>query len=188
MEIEDIHKNTKLLINGVPYNVDEADFMKPGKGRAIYRLRLRNLLDGSTVDRTYHSGERVEEAHTTNLEGQYLYKDAEHYLFMNTETFEQFFIDKSLLGEKKDFLKEGMVVSILMMGDKAIDITLPIFVELEVVESGVATKAATITPQTKAAVLETGYTAAVPAFIKEGDIIKIDTRTGAYVERVVTKK
>jgi len=107
---------------------------------------------------------------------------------MNTETFEQHFIAEAQLGNKKEFLKEGMVVSILMMGDKPIDITLPIFVELRIVESEVATKTGTISPQTKSAVLETGYTIAVPAFVKEGDIIKVDTRSGAYVERVGTKK
>ena len=188
MEIEDIHKNAKLLINGISYNVDEAEFMKPGKGRAIYRVKLRNLVDGSTADRTYHSGEKVEEAHTTNLKGQYLYKEGEHYVFMNTETFEQLFIDEKLLGNKKDFLKDGTVVSILLMGDKPIDITPPTFVELKIVESDVTTKTGTITPQTKSAVLETGYTIAVPAFVKEGDIIKVDTRTGEYVERVGAKK
>jgi elongation factor P len=188
MDIEDIRKNVKLLIDGIPYNVDEAEFMKPGKGRAIYRLKLRNLLDDSVVDRTYHSGEKVEEAHTTNLEGQYLYNEGEHYIFMNTETFEQHFITEAQLGDKKNFLKEGMVIAILMMGEKPIDITLPTFVELKVIESGVATKTGTITPQTKAATLETGYTISVPAFIKEGDILKIDTRTGTYVERVGTKK
>jgi elongation factor P len=188
MEIEDIHKNAKLLIDGIPYNVDEAEFMKPGKGRAIYRLRLRNLLDGSIADRTYHSGEKVEEAYTTSHDEQYLYKEGEHYVFMDTETFEQLFIDEKLLGNKKDFLKEGMVVSILMMGDKPIDIAPPTFVELKVVESGVATKTGRISPETKSAVLETGYTIAVPAFVKEGDIIKVDTRTGTYVERVGTKK
>lgn len=188
MEIEDIRKNVKLLIEGTPYNVDEAEFMKPGKGRAIYRLKLRNLLDGSTVDRTYHSGEKVEEAHTINFEGQYLYQEGEHYVFMNTETFEQNFIDEKLVGNKNNFLKEGMVVTLLMMGERPIDITLPIFVELRVIESGVATKTGTITPQMKSATLETGYTIAVPAFVKEGDILKVDTRTETYVERVGTKK
>ena len=188
MDISDVHKNSKLLVDGIPYNVEEAEFMKPGKGRAIYRLKLRNLLDGSTADRTYHSGGKVEEAYTTNNEEQYLYKEGEQYVFMNTETFEQHFIAEAQLGNKKEFLKEGMVVSILMMGDNPIDITLPIFVELRVVESDVATKTGTITAQTKSAVLETGYTIAVPAFVKEGDIIKVDTRSGAYVERVGTKK
>ncbi len=188
MDISGVHKNVKLLIDGIPYNVDEAEFMKPGKGRAIYRLKLRNLLDGSTADRTYHSGEKVEEAHTTSQEEQYLYKEGEHYVFMNTETFEQNFITEAELGNKKNFLKDGMVVAMLMMGDKPIDITLPTFVELRVIESGVATKTGTVTPQTKSAILETGYTIAVPAFVKEGDIIKVDTRTGTYVERIVTKK
>ena len=188
MDIEDIRKNVKLLIDGILYNIEEAEFMKPGKGRAIYRLKLRNLLDGSTVDRTYHSGEKVEEAHTTNFEGQYLYQESEHYVFMNTETFEQNFIDEKLLGNKKNFLKEGMVVALLMMGEKPIDITLPTFVELRVVETGVATKTGTVTPQTKSAILETGYIVTVPAFVKESDILKVDTRTGTYVERLGTKK
>jgi elongation factor P len=109
-------------------------------------------------------------------------------VFMNTETFEQLFIDEKPLGNKKGFLKEGTVVAMLMMGDKPIDIILPTFVELKIVESERGIKAGTITPQTKSAVLETGYNIAVPAFIKEGDIIKVDTRTGEYVERISTKK
>ena len=188
MEIEDIRKNVKILIDGIPYNVDETDFMKPGKGRAIYRLKLRNLLNRSTIDRTFHSGEKVEEAQTSNLEGQYLYKDGENYVFMNTETFEQFYIEEELLGNKKDFLKEGTVVALLMLVDKPIDITLPTFVELKVVESGFSNRTNTISPQMKSAVLETGYAIGVPAFIKEGDILKVDTRTGVYVERVGAKK
>lgn len=188
MEIEDIRKNVKILIDGIPYNTEDVEFMKPGKGRAIYRLKLRNLLDGSSADRTYHSGGRVEEVYTTNINGQYLYNDGEHYIFMNTETFDQILIDDKLLGNKRNFLKENIVVSILMINDKPIDITPPTFVELKVVESGAATKTGTITPQTKSAILETGYTIAVPAFVKEGDIIKIDTRTGVYVERVDTRK
>jgi elongation factor P len=188
MEISDVRKNTKLLVDGVLYNVEEAEFMKPGKGRSIYRLKLRNLRDGSTSDRTYRSGEKVEEAHTTSEEAQYLYKEGEQYIFMNTATFEQHFIPEELVGQKKNFLKEGMVVTMLMMDDLPIDITLPITVELLVVESEIATKTATITPQTKATVLETGYVIETPAFVKEGDIIKVDTRTGTYVERVTTKK
>ena len=188
MEIGDIHKNSKILIDGVPYNVIGADFMKPGKGRAIYRLKLRNLFNDSTLDRTYHSGEKVEEAHTTTIEGQYLYKDDENFVFMNTETFEQFFIDENLLGDKKNFLQDGMVVTVLMMGEKPIDITLPTSVELKIVQSEIAVKANTVAPQMKAATLETGYIIAVPAFIKDGDVIKVDTRTGEYVERITTKK
>lgn len=188
MDIADIHKNSKILVDGVPYSVEDADFMKPGKGRAIYRLKLRNLLNGSTADRTYHSGTKVEEAQITTQEEQYLYREGEQYVFMNTETFEQHFIEEIQLETKKGFLKEGVVVTMLMLGDKPIDITLPMFVELKVVESDVATKTGRVSPEMKAAILETGYTIAVPPFVKEGDILKIDTRTGTYVERVVTKK
>jgi elongation factor P len=188
MHIEDVHKNSKLLIDGIPYNVDDVDFVKPGKGRAIYRIRLRNLRDNTVLDRTFHSGDTVEEVYITTHEEQYLYQEGDHYVFMNTETFDQRLISEQILGGKKQFLKEGTMVTVTMMGDEVIDIILPTFVELAVVGSEITTKTATITPQNKAAVLETGYTIGVPIFIKEGDIIKVDTRTGAYVERVNIRK
>ncbi len=188
MEIEDVRRNTKLLIDGIPYNVVEAEFTKPGKGRAIYRLKLQNLLDAGTLDRTFHSGERVDEAPIATNEMQYLYREGEQYIFMNSETFEQHFIAEEQIGDKKNFLKEGTVVIVVMMNDRPIDITLPTFVELKVVRSDVTGKADTITSQNKAAVLETGYTIGVPTFVKEGDILKVDTRTGTYVERVGAKK
>ncbi len=187
MNIEDVHKNSKLLIDSIPYNVDDADFMKPGKGHAIYRLKLRNLLDNSTLDRTYHSGDKVEEAVINNIEMQYLYEEADHYVFMDTTTFEQHFISKKLIGDKKYYLKEGTIVTVLMLEDKPIDFNPPTFVELKVTGSATTSKTDTITAQTKAVVLETGYTIGAPTFIKEGDILKVDTRTGTYVERVTRK-
>jgi len=187
-DIEDIRKNSKILINSIPYNVEDLEFMKPGKGRAIYRLKLRNLQDGSTVERTYHSSESVDEVHVTSQEMQYLYKQDEHYVFMNTETFEQTFLDESLIGNKKGFMKDGTIVNVLLMGEKALDITLPNFVELKVVESAVSNKTDTVTNQAKMVLMETGVNLGVPTFIKEGDILKIDTRTGTYVERVTAKK
>jgi len=188
MDIEDVHKNAKLMIEGKPFNVDDVDFVKPGKGRAIYRLKLRNLRDGSTLDRTYHSSEKVEEVVVGTHEEQYLYKENDAFVFMNTENFEQRQLPESLIGERAAFLKEGTIVTVLMVGDEPIEVTLPTFVELQVTGSEIATKTATITPQNKAARVETGATIGVPIFIKEGDIIKIDTRTGAYVERVTTRK
>lgn len=187
-DISDVRKNTRLMIDGVPYNVEDADFMKPGKGRAIYRLKLRNILTGNTIDRTYHSADKVEQAHLTYSEMQYLYKEEEHYVFMNTETFEQHFLAEDQLPNKKYFLKEGIVVNAVMLADKPIDINLPNFVELQVVQGGVTTRTDTITAQMKSATVETGYTIQVPNFVKEGDIIKVDTRTGAYAERVSAKK
>jgi elongation factor P len=188
MEISDVRKNTKILIDGALYNVDEAEFTKPGKGRSVYRLRLRNLRDGGVTDRTYRSGDKVDEAHLTTEEEQYLYHEGDQYIFMNKANFEQHAVSESLLGIKKNFLKEGMEVIALMMGDEPIDIQLPITIDLKVVETEVSTKTATITPQNKNSVVETGYKVGTPNFIKVGDVIKIDTRTGNYLERVSTGK
>ncbi|OGO43338.1 MAG: elongation factor P [Chloroflexi bacterium RBG_16_58_8] len=188
MEISDVRKSTKLIIDGVLYNVEEAEFTKPGKGRSIYRLRLKNLRDGGTIDRTYRSGEKVEDAHLETLEAQYLYRESDQYVFMNTETFDQLFISEKMMGDKSNFLKEGMVIILLMMGDEPIDITMPITIELKVVETEISTKTATITPQSKTSVLETGYHIDTPTFVKAGDIIKVDTRSGTYIERVNAAK
>ena len=188
IDIGNVRKNSKLLINKIPFNVDDVEFMKPGKGRAIYRLRLRNLFDNSTIDSTYHSGEKVELADVASHEIQYLYNEGAHYVFMDIESFEQYFISDKIIGDKKNYLKDGMVVNGLMMDKNPIDIMLPNFVELKVVESTVTARADTITAQNKSVVMETGLTMGVPVFIKEGDVIKIDTRTGVYVERITGKK
>ena len=184
MEISAARKNTKLTIDGILYNVEEAEFTKPGKGQSIYRLKLRNLRDGGVINRTYRSGDKVDEVRTTSQEEQYLYQDGDQYVFMNSENYEQITIPEELIGDKKYFLKEGMVVVMLMAEDRPIDVTLPITVDLKVVQSEITSKTATITAQMKQSVLETGYAIGTPTFIKEGDVIRVDTRTGAYVERV----
>jgi elongation factor P len=119
---------------------------------------------------------------------QYLYKEGDHYVFMNTSTFDQTFVTESQMGDKINFIKEGVLVNVQLLEDRPIDITIPVFVELAVVETGSAIKAATVTAQYKSAKLETGHSIDVPSFIKEGDFLKIDTRTGAYVERLSVKK
>jgi elongation factor P len=189
MNIEEVHKNSKLLINKIPYNVDNAEFMKPGKGCAIYRLRLKNLFNLSTLDITFHSGDKVEEVRITGQDMQYLYKETDHYVFMNTQTFEQLLVTEKQMGDRVRWLREGTVVNVQLMDDTIpLDIGIPTFMELAVVETGMAIKSATVTQQTKSAKLETGAVIDVPPFIKEGDVLKIDTRTGAYVERVNAKK
>lgn len=187
MEIEDVRKNTKLLLNDVPHGVVEVDFVKPGKGQAIYRLKLKNLLNNSVISRTFRSGDSIKEVVTTTNKEQYLYREGNQYVFMDTETFEQHSIEEEKLGDSKKFLKEGTEVMVLMMGDEPLEVTLPTLVELKIVESTLTTRTDTITAQTKPAVLETGYTINVPTFVKEGDIIRVDTRTGTYVERASTK-
>ena len=188
MEISDVRKNVKLQIDGTLYNVEDADFTKPGKGQSIYRLKLRNLRDGGITNRTYRSGDKVDEVRTTSQEEQYLYKDNDQYVFMNSQTFEQITISEKLIGDKKNYLKEGAVVVVLMWGEQPLDIAMPITVDLKVIETEISSKTATITAQNKQSILETGYTIGTPTFIKEGDIIRVDTRTGAYVERVNAPK
>jgi elongation factor P len=188
MEISGVHRNSKLIIDGALYNVEESEFTKPGKGRSVYKLRLKNLRDGRVIDRTYRSGEDVEEARLDTQSEQYLYHENDQYFFMDIKTYDQHAVPEDLLGIKKNFLKEGMEVVMLMMGDEPIDVQLPITIDLKVIETEISTKTATITPQNKSSVVETGYKVGTPSFIKVGDIIKIDTRTGNYLERVSTGK
>ena len=184
MEISSVKKNTKLTIDGILYNVEDADFTKPGKGQSVYRLKLRNLKDGGITNRTYRSGDKVDDVRTTSVEMQYLYKDNDQFVFMDSVTFEQISVSGELMGDQQHYLKEATTVTMLMADDQPIGVTLPITVDLKVVQTEISTKTATITPQNKQSVLETGYTIGTPTFIKEGDIIKVDTRTGQYVERV----
>jgi elongation factor P len=188
LDIGEVSRNTKFLINGVPFAVEDVKFVKPGKGRAMYYLKLRNLFDSTTREQTYHSGDKVEEVRVSSSEMQYLYKEGDHYVFMDNETFEQHSVSKGLLGTKSQFLKEGMVVTVSVMEGKVLEVTLPKFVELAVVSGAASTKTDTITAQSKMVELETGGILAVPPFVKEGDIVKVDTRTNTYVERVTTKK
>jgi elongation factor P len=188
MEIEDVRKNTKIVIDGVLYNIVDVDFTKPGKGRSIYRLRMENMRGSGVIDRTFRSGERVDEARLDTQNEQYLYREGDNYIFMDVKTYDQHPVPGELLGIKKNFLKEGMDVVMLMYGDEPIDVTLPITIDLKVIETEISTKTATITPQMKSSVVETGYRVDTPSFIKVGDVIKIDTRSGNYVERASTGK
>ena len=188
MDIAEVSRNTKLSINGVPFAVEDVKFVKPGKGRAMYHLRLRNLFDGTSRDQTYHSGDKVEEVHVSSNEMQYLYKEGDHYVFMDNENFEQHSVPKELLGTRSQFLKEGLVATVSVMEGRILEVIIPKFVELTVAKGAASTKTDTVTAQLKMVELETGVTLAVPPFVKEGDIVKVDTRTSTYVERVSTKK
>jgi elongation factor P len=187
VNVEEVTKNTKILIDRTPFAVETVEFVKPGKGRAIYKYRLRNLLSGNVLDVTMHSGEKVEETAVTMHEMQFLFKEGDNYIFMDNSSFEQMPMTKDQLGDKGGFLKEGTPVIIMMWEDRPIDIQLPKVVELKVVETSASLKGATITAQNKEGKLETGLTIGVPAFVKEGDIIKVDTRNGTYIERVGSK-
>jgi elongation factor P len=185
-EISGIKKNTKILIDGALYNVVDVEFTKPGKGRSVYRLRMENMRDGGVTERAYRSGEKLDTAQMNTEDEQYLYREGEDYIFMNKQTYDQHPLSSKLLGIKANFLKEGQEVVMLMMGDEPIDVQLPLTIDLKVIETEAAMKSATITAQNKESVVETGFKLGTPPFIKVGDVIKIDTRTGNYVERVST--
>jgi elongation factor P len=187
VNIEEVTKNTKILIDNTPFSVETVEFVKPGKGRAIYKFRLRNLFSGNVLDITYHSGEKVEETTVTIHEMQYLFKEGDNYVFMDNSSFEQMPMTQAQVGDKGGFLKEGTPVVVMMWNERPIDLQLPKIVELKVMETSASLKGATITAQMKEGKLETGMTVGVPSFVKEGDIIRVDTRSGNYIERVGSK-
>ncbi len=180
----DFKGGLKIEIDGAPYVIVEHQHVKPGKGGAFVRTRLRNLKTGNSLERTFRSGEKFELADIVEQEMQFLYAQGEESHFMNTETYEQLFLTADQVGTSKDFLKEGMTVMVLFYKGKAMGMELPNFVELKVVEAAAGVKGDTATGATKLAKLETGGQVKVPLYIEEGTVIKIDTRTGAYVERI----
>ncbi|MDP4856454.1 MAG: elongation factor P [Desulfobacterales bacterium] len=179
-----LRKGLKLEIDGEPYIVVQFEFVKPGKGQALYKCRLKNMITGSQFDRTYRSGEKFNEANLEETEMEYLYFDGEHYCFMNTSNYEQELLSESQVGEAKNFLKENTVCNVLMFDRKPIGITLPFFIELKITKADPWAKGDTASGDSKPATLETGTVIQVPPFVDEGEVVRIDTRTGNYVERV----
>lgn len=184
LDSSDLRKGLKLEIDGDPYIVVQFDFVKPGKGQALYKCRLKNMITGAQFDRTYRSGEKFNEANLEEVEMEYLYFDGEHYCFMNTSNYEQDLLSAEQVGEAKNFLKENTVCNVLLFDRRAIGISLPFFVELKIVQADPWVKGDTASGDSKPATLETGYVIQVPPFVEEGELVRIDTRTGNYVERV----
>lgn len=180
----DFKKGLKIEFNGEPYEIIDFQHVKMGRGGAIVRTKMKNLKTGYVMENTFRSGEKVERPNLEEKEMQFLYKSDNDYIFMDNETYEQINIPESLVGDNKDYLLENMNVKILFFQGNAIGIEIPTFVELKVVETVPGIKGDTVSGGGKPAKLETGATIQVPLFINEGDIIKIDTRTGTYIERV----
>jgi elongation factor P len=180
----DLRKGLKITIDNEPYIITAFDFAKPGKGQALYRTKMKNMITGSTLDRTYRSGESFEPANLEDRVMTYLYKEDTHYTFMDSQTFEQVSIDESALGDAKYFLIDNMQVDVLLFREKAIGVNLPNFVNLRVIATEQWAKGDTSGSDSKPATVETGYTLRVPPFIEEGELITIDTRTGEYSTRV----
>jgi elongation factor P len=184
VDVSELKKNVKLEIDGAPWVVTEFQFVKPGKGQGLYKCRIKNLLTGAMVDRTWRSGERLQLANVESRKFQFLYVNGEVFTFMDNQSYEQVELAADLVGDDRNFLLDQLPVDILFYNERAVGITLPSHVVLTVVDAEPGVKGDTATNVTKAATLQTGAVVQVPLFIKVGDTLKIDTRSGEYVERV----
>ncbi len=183
MDVSDLRKGQKVVIDGDPWVVAEYQFVKPGKGQALYKCKMKNMVSGALVDRTYRSGEKFEKADLEESRMQYLYTDGDFH-FMNNESYEQLALSAEQVGDAVNYLYENLDVDMLFFNGQPIGLTLPNFVELQIEKSDPGIKGDTASNTTKPATVSTGYVLQVPLFINEGEWIKIDTRNGAYVERV----
>jgi len=179
----DFRKGLKIEIENEPYEIVDFLHVKPGKGGAFVRTKLRNLLTGGMLDQTFRSGEKVAKPDLESREMQYLYHDGTAYVFMDMGSYEQLMVDDESMGEKGGFLKDGQTVKALIYRGNPIDIEIPAAVILEVAETEPGMKGDTVTGGTKPARLETGIAVNVPLFINEGERIKVDTRTKEYMGR-----
>ncbi|MFO8004748.1 elongation factor P [Thioalkalivibrio sp.] len=174
----------KILLDGDPQTIVENEFVKPGKGQAFNRVRLRNLRTGRVLEKTFKSGESVEAADVMDTEMQYLYTDGEFWHFMVPDTFEQYAMGQTALGDSAQWLKEQDVCTVTLWNGEPLSVTPPNFVELKIVQCDPGLRGDTAQGGTKPATLETGAVVKVPLFVEEGETVKVDTRSGEYVSRV----
>ena len=180
----DLRKGLKIEIDGEPYVVTVFEFSKPGKGQALYRCKLKNMITGVIIDPTYRSGDNFKPADLTERKMQYLYNQDDEFWFMDVENYEQSPLKEDQVSDAINYLTDNLEVDILFFGDRPIGITLPNFVDLKVTKADPWAKGDSVTGDTKPVTLETGYELRVPPFIEEGGKITVDTRTGEYVTRV----
>ncbi|MEJ6950074.1 elongation factor P [Natronospora cellulosivora (SeqCode)] len=180
----DFHKGLTIVIDAKVYQIIDFQHSKMGRGGALVKTKLRDVENGGIMEKTFRGNEKVERAHVDQRQKQYLYRDADDYIFMDTDTYEQISLSDEQLGDKVDFLKENMILEVSMYEGRAIDIELPIFIEVAVAQTQPGIRGNTVSGGSKPATIETGAVVQVPLFINEGDLIKVDTRSGEYIERV----
>lgn len=173
----------KIILENDPYTIVDNEMVKPGKGQAFNRVKVRNLKTGRTIERTFKSGDSVEAADVLETDMQYLYTDGEFWHFMVPDTFEQFAAGKEAVAEAAQWLKDGMNCVVMLWNGVPLNVTAPSHVELKIVETDPGLRGDTATGGQKPAKLETGATVRVPLFINEGEVIRVDTRTGEYIAR-----
>lgn len=174
----------KIILDGEPYNIVENEFVKPGKGQAFNRVKVRNLNTGRVIERTFKSGESVEGADVFELNVQYLYNDGEFWHFMEPDTYEQHAVSKDMMGDTNLWLKEEDMCQMTLYNGSPLSVTPPNFTELKIVETDPGLRGDTSGGGGKPATLETGAVVRVPLFVNQDEVIKVDTRTGEYVSRV----
>ncbi|MCG2785347.1 MAG: elongation factor P [Anaerolineae bacterium] len=184
IDVNDLRKGVTFEYDGHLFKVVEYSHHKPGRGNATIRIKARNLKTGANIEKTFQSGDRVPDVRLDFHNVQFLYGDGDNFYFMDNETFDQPGIPAKLVGEIAGYLKEGMECKLTFYGDEPIDIEVPTTVDLKVVTAEVAVRGDTATGVTKKVKVETGIEVQVPNFVKEGDTIRVDTRTGEYVTRV----
>jgi elongation factor P len=183
-ETSDIRKNLKVLIDGSPYTVVEFQFVKPGKGTAFTRTKFKNLLTGAVIERNIRSGERLEPANVEEKAMQFLYKEGDDFVFMDNSSYEQVSITRNIVGDDHDLLQDNLECAVLFFNERAVGVSLPTFIIVQITATEPGARGDTTGNILKPSTIETGAEIGVPLFINEGDTIKVDTRTRAYVERV----
>lgn len=184
MDTSDIRKGLKMTVDGQPFSVVDFQFVKPGKGQAFTRLKIRNLITGAVLERTYKSGEKLEPADVEEKQMQYIYPEGTDFVFMHESTGEQITIPGDKIEDESKWLSDGMNVDVTLWNGQPIGVSIPNSVVLQVVSSEPGIKGDTASGATKPATLSTGAVVNVPLFVHEGEWIKVDTREGAYIERV----
>lgn len=174
----------KIMLEGEPFAIIENEFVKPGKGQAFNRVKLRNLKSGRVIDRTFKSGDSVQAADVLDTQMQFLYTDGEYWHFMEPDTFEQYAAGKAAVGDAAQWLKGQELCDVTLYNNDPLTVTPPNFVELKIVQTEPGVRGDTASGGTKPATLETGAVVKVPLFVEEGEVLRIDTRTGEYVSRV----
>ena len=186
-ETSDFKKGLKLMVDGQPYVIVDFQHVKPGKGNQFSRTKMRSLLTGQNLERTFKSGEKFEVPNVENVEMTFLYKDDNGYNFMNQTNFEQLSMMDHEIGDAKNYLTENLVVVITLYNEKAVVVDVPNAVNLRVTQTDPGIKGDRVTGATKPATMESGLVVNVPLHINEGDVLRIDTESGDYVERVNQK-
>ncbi|MFO0554943.1 MAG: elongation factor P [Polyangiaceae bacterium] len=184
MDTSDIRKGLKMMVDGKPFAVVDFQFVKPGKGQAFTRVKVKSLVDGAVLERTYKSGEKLEKADVEERQMQFIYPDGENFVFMDEGTGEQITVQGDKMKDEAQWLSDGMKVDVTLWNGQPIGISIPASVTLQIAHSEPGVKGDTASGATKPATLSTGAVVSVPLFVNEGEWVRVDTREGKYIERV----